>query len=62
MTGFRDAELSKRLLETGWIIQERINKDTTVLLVADMKESTKTKAALEKGIRIVLRNNTDSLF
>ena len=62
MTGFRDAELSKRLLESGWIIQERINKDTTVLLVADMKESTKTKAALEKGIRIVLRNNTDSLF
>jgi NAD-dependent DNA ligase len=62
MTGFRDAELSAKLAKAGWILQERINKETTVLLVADMKESTKTKAALEKGIRIVLQNNADSLF
>ena len=62
MTGFRDAELSAKLAEAGWILQDRINKETTVLLVADMKESTKTKAALEKGIRIVLRNNADSLL
>ena len=62
MTGFRDAELSTKLAEAGWTLQERINKETTVLLVADNKESTKTKAALEKGIRIVLRNNANSLF
>lgn len=62
MTGFRDAELSAKLAADGWILQDRINKETTVLLVADMKESTKTKAALEKGIRIVLRNNANSLF
>jgi NAD-dependent DNA ligase len=62
MTGFRDAELSTKLAEAGWILQDRINKETTVLLVADNKESTKTKAALEKGIRIVLRNNANSLF
>jgi len=62
MTGFRDADLTKRLSDAGWVLQERINKDTNVLLVADMKETTKSKAAIEKGIRIVLRNNADSLF
>ena len=62
MSGFRDAELSSKLVEAGWVLQERVNKETTVLLVADNKETTKTKAALEKGIRIVLRNNADSLF
>ena len=62
MSGFRDADLSSKLAEAGWILQDRINKETTVLLVADMKESTKTKAALEKGIRILLRNNANSLF
>jgi NAD-dependent DNA ligase len=62
MTGFRDAELSTKLAEAGWTLQERITKETSVLLVADNKETTKTKAALEKGIRIVLRNNANSLF
>jgi NAD-dependent DNA ligase len=62
MTGFRDTELSSKLAEAGWILQERINKETSVLIVSEMKESTKTKAALEKGIRIILRNNANSLF
>jgi NAD-dependent DNA ligase len=62
MTGFRDAELSAKLLEKGWIVQDRINKDTTVLLVADNRESTKTKAAKEKGVRIVLRDQANTLF
>jgi NAD-dependent DNA ligase len=72
MTGFRDPELSAKLTQSGWIAQERINKDTNVLLVAnsstnvllatDSNESTKTKAAREKGIRIVMRDKANLLF
>jgi len=62
MTGFRDAELSKRLEAIGWTLQERVNKETTLLLVADGTETTKTKAAKEKGIRILQRNEVNSLF
>lgn len=62
MTGFRDAELSKRLEAIGWTLQERVNKETTLLLVADATETAKTKAAKEKGIRILQRNEVNSLF
>jgi NAD-dependent DNA ligase len=62
MTGFRDADLTARLATAGWILQERINKDTTVLLVADDTQTVKTKTAKEKGIRIVLREQAQSLF
>jgi NAD-dependent DNA ligase len=62
MTGFRDTELSSRLAAVGWQAQERINKDTTVLLVADTKESVKTKTAKEKGIRIVARDQAHTLL
>jgi len=62
MTGFRDAELTAKLAAAGWVLQERINKDTQILLVADNKETTKTKAALEKGIRILLRSDVSTLF
>ena len=62
MTGFRDAALTARLASVGWILQERINKETKVLLVADATQSVKTKTAKEKGIRIVLREEAQSLF
>jgi hypothetical protein len=62
MTGFRDADLSAKLAAVGWQSQERINKDTTLLLVADSKESVKTKTAKEKGIRIVARDQAHTLL
>jgi NAD-dependent DNA ligase len=62
MSGFRDATISSKLLNAGWIVQERINKDTSILIVADNKESVKTKAAKEKGIRIIMRDQVQSLF
>ena len=62
MTGFRDATISSKLLDAGWISQERINKDTNILIVADNKESVKTKTAKEKGIRIIMRDQVESLF
>lgn len=63
MTGFRDAALQKRLTEAGWRMQDRVTKDTTVLLVADdAKDTGKVKEAREKGVRIVSRTNAESLF
>lgn len=58
ITGFRDAALQKRLQEQGWILQDRITKQTTILLVPnDAKETTKLKAARDAGIRIVTPGN-----
>ena len=62
ISGFRDAEIVRTLAARGWVLQERINSDTNVLIVADAKETTKTKAAKEKGIRIISRSDADSLF
>ena len=62
MTGFRDTELTAKLALSGWTLQERITKDTKVLLVADDKQSVKTKTANEKGIRIILRDQANVLF
>jgi len=62
MTGFRDNDMSARLESKGWILQDRINNDTKILIVADNKESVKTKTAREKGIRIVLRTEIDSVL
>jgi NAD-dependent DNA ligase len=63
VSGFRDAELQTKLEAAGWIQQERIKKDTTMLLIPnDAKETTKIKAAREAGIRIVLRNEVDALL
>ena len=63
MTGFRDAALQASLLTAGWQIQDKVNKRTNVLLVADdAKETVKVKAAREAGIRIVSRSNAQSLL
>jgi hypothetical protein len=62
MSGFRDADLVGKLTAGGWILQERINKDTSILIVCDDKETTKTKTAREKGIRIVSRSDAASLL
>jgi NAD-dependent DNA ligase len=63
MTGFRDKELQDRLHANGWILEDRITKQTKVLLVADdAKETTKVKDARSKGIRIVSRSNATELL
>ena len=63
MTGFRDGDLQKRLTEAGWRMQDRVTKDTTVLLVPeDAKETGKVKEAREKGVRIMCRKDAESLF
>lgn len=56
MTGFRDKELEKRLEEQGHRVVNGITKDCNVLVVADLaSQSSKSRKAREKGIRIVDR-------
>jgi DNA ligase (NAD+) len=63
MSGFRDAILQERLATSGWVLQDRVTKSTSMLLVPDdAKETTKVKAAREAGIRIVLRSQVNGLF
>jgi hypothetical protein len=63
MSGFRDKDLQAKLAKAGWILQERINKSTTMLLVPeDAKETTKVKAAKDAGIKIIMRNEIHGLF
>jgi NAD-dependent DNA ligase len=63
MSGFRDAEIQKRLTDAGWKEQDSIKKDTNLLLVPDAaKETTKVKAAKAAGIRILPRSQVNTLF
>lgn len=63
MSGFRDKDIQAKLAEAGWVLQERINKSTTMLLVPeDAKETTKVKAAKDAGIKIIMRNEIQGLF
>lgn len=63
MSGFRDAELQANLHAAGWKEQDRITKQTTVLLVPDSaKETQKVKAAREAGVKIVPRSEAKGLF
>jgi NAD-dependent DNA ligase len=63
LSGFRDSELQTKLEASGWKLQDRITKDTTVLLIPnDAKETTKVKDARNAGIRILLRNEAINLL
>jgi DNA ligase (NAD+) len=63
MSGFRDADLQKRLLVAGWRMDDKVKKTTQFLLVPDdAKETVKVKAARDAGVRIVFRSAVDSLL
>jgi NAD-dependent DNA ligase len=63
MSGFRDAELQANLQAAGWKEQDRVTKQTTVLLVPDSaKETQKVKTAREAGVKIVARSEAKGLF
>jgi DNA ligase (NAD+) len=63
LTGFRDAPLQKSLDGAGWVLQDRITKQTTALLVPDDgASSSKAKAALAAGIKIIPRSSAHTLF
>jgi NAD-dependent DNA ligase len=62
-SGFRSKELETLFTNHGWIIQDGINKQTTALVVQDAtKETSKTKAARSKNIRIVAVDDVQHLF
>jgi NAD-dependent DNA ligase len=63
MSGFRDADLQKRLLAAGWRMDDKVKKTTQFLLVPDdAKETVKVKTARDAGVRIVFRSAVDSLL
>jgi NAD-dependent DNA ligase len=63
MSGFRDADLQKRLLVAGWRMDDKVKRTTQFLLVPDdAKETVKVKTARDAGVRIVLRSAVDSLL
>lgn len=63
MSGFRDADLQKRLTEVGYRMDDKVKKTTKFLLVPDdAKETVKVKAARDAGIRIVTRSEAGSLL
>jgi len=63
LSGFRDADLQANLEAAGWIQQDRITKATTLLLVPTTEQtSTKVQAARASGIRILPRDQVDTLF
>lgn len=62
-SGYRDEAFASLLLQKGWTIQERITKQTTVLLVPDNgKETTKVVSARDQGVRIVTRSQSVTLL
>jgi hypothetical protein len=62
-SGFRSKELEVLFTAKGWVLQDGINKQTTALVVQDAtKETSKTKAARAKNIRIVAVDDVQGLF
>ena len=62
MSGFRDTALQEKFVLGGWVEEERITKNTTLLIVPDdFKETGKVKDARAKGIRIAVRSEADKL-
>ena len=53
-SGFRDKELKEKIISDGGEVSETLTKKTTLLVVKDDKETTKTKKAKELGVKIVL--------
>lgn len=63
MTGFRDAELEKKLIEMGHIVGSGVSKNTTHLIVKDKNStSTKMKRAQELGCKIMTKEEFYSLL
>lgn len=63
MSGFRDAELQKRLHAVGYRMDDKVKKTTKFLVVPDdARETVKVKAARDAGIRIVTRSEAESLL
>jgi hypothetical protein len=63
LTGFRDPVLQTRLQEAGWIQQERVTKTTNLLLIpSNTTETTQVQAARAAGIRILPRDQVETLF
>jgi NAD-dependent DNA ligase len=52
-SGFRDKELEKKIQSRGGEIGNTITSKTTLLIVKDDKETTKTKKAKELNIKII---------
>jgi len=63
MSGFRDADLQKRLHAVGYRMDDKVKKTTKFLVVPDdARETVKVKAARDAGIRIVTRSEAESLL
>ncbi len=62
-SGFRSKPLEELFTQKGWVVQDGINKQTTALIVQDAsKETSKTKAARAKNIRIIAAQDVNQLF
>jgi NAD-dependent DNA ligase len=56
LTGFRDAKISDLLAASGGKLQSTVNGKTDILVIKDASsESAKSKAAREKGVEIMTR-------
>lgn len=62
-SGFRSKPLEDLFVQKGWVVQDGINKQTTALVVQDAtKETSKTKAARAKNIRILAAEDVHQVF
>jgi DNA ligase (NAD+) len=56
MTGFRDKEMSDKIIELGGVVSDGVTKETTCLIVKDMtSNSSKVQKARKNGIEIIDR-------
>jgi DNA ligase (NAD+) len=56
MTGFRDKELSEKIIELGGSVSDGVTKETTCLIVKDItSNSSKVQKARKNGIEIIDR-------
>ena len=61
-TGFRDSNLEKIIIENGGKIQSSLSNNTNILLVDKNINSNKVKIAKEKNIKIISKNNFNTLL
>lgn len=57
-TGFRDKNLKKKLEENGYIVNDNITKETSILIYEET-DSSKYKKAKDMGIKLINKSDTE---
>jgi NAD-dependent DNA ligase len=62
LSGFRDKSLKQTLEENGYIVNDNVTKETTIVVYDENDNSTKCQKAKKMGIKLIQKNNILTLL